>query len=681
MSSSQLLCDLLSSLSPQDASEPTPLTPNTDTHTNISELDSSGVKSLLSTDLTSSFLSPSLSPSSPTLPVHRDRFVQSRLVSRGSAVLQGATKRRNSFGDGLASLIHSFANNAQMTVRARSGPPGVSPASSRRPVLTQQDLDYIENIRVEEDDEEFVSDADEVDPNELKIDDAKRARKRKRDIDATYIPGKDEGEDDDLNPNANEIDPSELIDRVAKKSRKKRPGVDATYLPGKEGDGDSSQDDEVTVRAPKKRRVTPYTASTSSVNPRHLTPEKPMKAEPPVTPSAQTHPAYSQGVAQSSQVGNTTPDLGAIAYPTPDTLRKKSTTKATTALSSLPRAPATKKTPRKENENYIPDKSESPEPVAPPIKSIEAENTKPADLTEDDNEEYQDRPIHHTEKTGIVFDFSIERAKRWASAINVPEGRFNEEEKDLFFRLAMRGFEPVVPRSWRYDFPTLPESLYPRSSEPDDKPIIDVTRSSNLYAIKALTNLFAVGGRVRDCDILRQQPEPLIKQAIQKYICWAMFDSSLDTIEGALPVHVIYAQKKHEKTIKAVRKMNTKLRKLARRHQDELGVAISTDSGKKKVKIPRNTRFPLLIGFIICGPIVAILSHSTDPREIRDGEEDGRFISQFDLSERGQDVWNSLAIAITVMHVRRTMLSVAHQGKGSYRPSRRRSPSAFDIDR
>ncbi|EHA18914.1 hypothetical protein ASPNIDRAFT_187336, partial [Aspergillus niger ATCC 1015] len=268
-----------------------------------------------------------------------------------------------------------------------------------------------------------------------------------------------------------------------------------------------------------------------------------------------------------------------------------------------------------------------PEPEATPIKSIEAENANTAYLTEDDNEEYQDRPIHHTEKTGIVFDFSVERAKRWASAINVPKGLFNEEEKDLFFRLAMRGFEPVVPRSWRYDFPTLPESLYPRSSEASDKPIIDVTRSSNLYgelswnvlrcetdangypAIKALTSLFAVGGR-----------------------------------------------KKDEKTIKAVRKMNTKLQKLTRRHQEELGVA----------KILEDTKFPLLTGFIICGPIVAILTHSTDPREIGNGEEDGRFISQFDLSERGQDVWNSLAIAITVMHVRRTMLSLAHQGKGSY---------------
>ncbi|PYH71720.1 uncharacterized protein BO88DRAFT_442259 [Aspergillus vadensis CBS 113365] len=676
MSSSQILFELLSSLPPQNASEPTPLTPDTDTDPNLTELDSSDFESLLSTDSAFPFCSPYISPFLPTPPLHRDRFVPSV-----STVVQRATKPRNSISDNFPSLFRSPGINAKMTIPARS----VSSGSSLRrsaPVPAEQDPEYIhENIKVEEDDEEFVSDADEVDPNELKIDDARRARKKKRDIDATYIP-KDEEEDDVFNPDANEIDPSELIDRVAQRNRKRRPNVDTTYLPGKEDDGDSSQGEEATVRASKKRRVMPHPAVASSVDARCLTPEKPVKAEVPVTPSAQTDPVYRHGVTGFSQKDHATTDLGAIPYPTPETLRKKIMTRAAITSSALPRArPVPKKTPKKEHEEYVPGESVSPEPEATPIKSIETENANPADFTEDDNEEYQDRPIHHTEKTGIVFDFSVERAKRWASAINVPKGLFNEEEKDLFFRLAMRGFEPVIPRSWRYDFPTLPESLYPRSSEENDKPIIDVTRSSNLYAIKALTSLFAVGGRVRDCDILHQQPEPLIKQAIQKYISWALFDVNLDTIKDALPVHVIYAQKKHEKTITAVRKMNTRLQKLTRQHQEDLGVANNTYTVKEMADILEVTKFPLLTGFIICGPIVAILTHSTNPREIGNGQEDGRFISQFDLSERGQDVWNSLAIAITVMHVRRTMLMLAHQGKGSYRPGRKRSPSAFDVDR
>lgn len=377
-----------------------------------------------------------------------------------------------------------------MTIRAQSVSSGGSLRRSA-PVPAEQDPEYIqENIKVEEDDEEFVSDADEVDPSELKIEEVRRARKKKREVDATYIPKEEEEEDDVFNADTNEIDPSELIDRVAQRNRKRRLDVDATYLPGKDDDGDSSQGEEATVRASKKRRVMPHPAFASSVDARRLTPEKPVKTEVPVTPSAQTDPVYRQGVTGFSQKDHTTTDLGAIPYPTPDTLRKKIITKAAITSSALPRArPVPKKAPKKEHEEYVPGESVSPEPEATPAKSIETDNAIPADFTEDDNEEYQDRPIHQTEKTGIVFDFSVERAKRWASAINVPKGLFNEEEKDLFFRLAMRGFEPIVPRSWRYDFPTLPESLYPRSSEETDKPIIDVTRSSNLYGEFSLTAL------------------------------------------------------------------------------------------------------------------------------------------------------------------------------------------------
>ena len=186
---------------------------------------------------------------------------------------------------------------------------------------------------------------------------------------------------------------------------------------------------------------------------------------------------------------------------------------------------------------------------------------------------------------------------------------------------------------------------------------------------------------MRDCEILRQRSEPLIKQAIKNYIRWALFDASLHTANDAVPVHVIYDQKKGESTLKAVHNMNHKLRNLVRRHHEALGVttdARSKSGSDEQEQKPTPTKFPLLIGFIICGPIVAILTHSTDPQEIGDGEVQGRFMGQFDLSERGQDVWNSLAIAITVMSVRRTMLSLVQEGKRGY--CHGRSPSAIDID-
>ncbi|PYI26362.1 hypothetical protein BP00DRAFT_382093, partial [Aspergillus indologenus CBS 114.80] len=272
------------------------------------------------------------------------------------------------------------------------------------------------------------------------------------------------------------------------------------------------------------------------------------------------------------------------------------------------------------------------------------------------------------EKTGIVFDFSSERAARWATAINLPEGLYNHEEQDLFFRLAMRGFEPLVPQLWRHDFPTLPESLYPPTSGPSFRPLFQVRRSSNLYATKALANLFNVGGRVRDCDILGQRPEKVIKAAIKQYFRWALFDADLHTTEDSIPVYAIYAQKEGETTLQAVQRLNRRLRYLTLKYHEALGMAQEgpmQDGEPTPTGDPTPRSFPLLMGFIICGPIVAIVTHSTDPQEA-EASFDGKFISQFDLSERGQDVWNSLAIAIAVMHTRRTMIRLAEQGLGGF---------------
>ncbi|PWY95859.1 hypothetical protein BO94DRAFT_482777 [Aspergillus sclerotioniger CBS 115572] len=660
MSSSQSLSDL--SLSPpQHPSHNPPSTSNT----NLLEISSSDFDTL-SSDSTPS-------PPSPS----RRRLVRSGIVKKVSS---GFKKRSGqSFRQRLASLISSPRGSRMSSPGVGSRSPGSSLASS----VSAPDSDYIlqEDIKQEEEDEEFVSGADEVDPRELNIDDARKSKKRKRNLDVNYMPGSEEDEDDASNekvvPDANEVDPTELIDIAAKKPAKRKRDVDAAYVPGEDKDGDDSQSDIATApsgRTYKRRNVLKNTAAQKAPL---RTPEKAKKPILPITPSRETDPVKVEEPDSQSEDAKITSHA---SYPTPESLLTKTTNNVRDLSSPTRRYRAPVKPQTGDNAEYIPEKAISPILQGSREGTSDSKHAASSHL-EDDEEEYQDRPIRHNETTGIVFDFSVERAKRWASAINVPEGLYNSEEKDLFFRLAMRGFEPVLPKIWRHDFPTLPESLYPRGAEPNSTPIIDVTRSSNSYATKALSNLFAVGGRVRDCEILRQRAEPLIKQAIKNYIRWALFDANLHTAKGAVPVHVIYDQKKGESTLKAVHNMNRKLRNLVRRHHEALGVTtdahLKSESSEHEQQ-PTPAKFPLLIGFTICGPIVAILTHSTDPQEIGDGEVQGRFMGQFDLSERGQDVWNSLAIAITVVSVCRTMLSLAQEGKRGY--DHERSPSASDID-
>ncbi|KAL4890211.1 hypothetical protein BDV59DRAFT_98366 [Aspergillus ambiguus] len=308
------------------------------------------------------------------------------------------------------------------------------------------------------------------------------------------------------------------------------------------------------------------------------------------------------------------------------------------------------------------------------------------DNSDDDNDDHSTFRVSKSEKTTIVFDFSLEKAKRWAEAINLPQGVYNSEESDLFFRLAMRGFEPLVPRQWKYDFPTLPELLFP-SPEDESGSLIRAFRGSEFYGIKSLAHLFSLGGRVRDCSILRIRPEPLIKRSVVRYIRWAIRDAKLLVAKNSIPVHAIYDQKKGETTLSSVKKLNQRLQLLASRHRKSLNPAFagappspqtSEGSGTSSVS-DAHPNYPLLTGFVICGPIIAILTFGTDPGS-GGANNDSKFISQFDLSERGQDVWNSLAIAITTMHIRRTMMQLSQDGLGGFSEVQRDDSPISDAD-
>ncbi|OJJ81352.1 uncharacterized protein ASPGLDRAFT_132849 [Aspergillus glaucus CBS 516.65] len=301
---------------------------------------------------------------------------------------------------------------------------------------------------------------------------------------------------------------------------------------------------------------------------------------------------------------------------------------------------------------------------------------------EDDEYEYDDeRGVSKKETKGVVYDFSLERAKRWAAAVSLPEDAWGEAEKELFFRLAMRGFEPLLPRHWQHDFSTLPDTMF---SLPEDEaiPIIRAFKHSDFHAIKSLLGLFSLGGQVRDCNFLRTRPEDKIRRAIKKYVHWAMRDADIHNKPGTIPVYTIRAQKEGESVVYAVSELNNRLGKLAKRYHDALGMSLRSTSPRKvktagaqikqeldtDMRITSRRNFPLLVGFVICGPIVAILTLDTDPLSPKGwGEGTGsKFISQFDVGERGQDVWTSLALAITIMHIRKTVIQLADGGKGGF---------------
>jgi hypothetical protein len=97
------------------------------------------------------------------------------------------------------------------------------------------------------------------------------------------------------------------------------------------------------------------------------------------------------------------------------------------------------------------------------------------------------------EADNSVPDLSLEREKRWANAVNVPKGLWSEVEKQLFYRIAMRGFEPLLPKQWHYDFSTLPNPLFAVSGE---KPaaLINAIRGSEFYGKLELSHAICLDG-------------------------------------------------------------------------------------------------------------------------------------------------------------------------------------------
>lgn len=77
-----------------------------------------------------------------------------------------------------------------------------------------------------------------------------------------------------------------------------------------------------------------------------------------------------------------------------------------------------------------------------------------------------------------------------------------------------------------------------------------------------------------------------------------------------------------------------------------------------------------------------MLTMDSDP-ESKTGWKSGsgsRFVSQFDLAERGQDVWNSLAIAIMTMYIRKTMMKLKEEAEGGHWEFPNNTPVDTDED-
>ncbi|KAJ5101768.1 hypothetical protein NUU61_003990 [Penicillium alfredii] len=345
----------------------------------------------------------------------------------------------------------------------------------------------------------------------------------------------------------------------------------------------------------------------------------------------------------------------------PHTPRLKPSLQPREDISSLQSTPYSK---RKRKSPHTPDSDEEyvasseQETLTPPRKKARKSKGQDDGLVTfhdagADASEDGDVVIPQAERNELVYELTREKAQRLAEAVQIPEDtHLGREERDLFLNMATRGCKPLIPGHWRKDFPTLPVSLFTTDGDKnncqnaDQDLLFEAHKNSDFSALRALQDFLKISGHVRDCQLLEIQPEMVIQKAINKYLRWAINDADLKTGPATSPLHAVYTQQKDETTLAAVSKLARKLERLAKRHLASLGG-------------PRaNNYWPMLVGFLACGPIVAIISLDTNPKSkvwVENLEVKVNYLGQFDVSEEEQDVWNSFAVAISVLHVRKCM--------------------------
>ena len=269
----------------------------------------------------------------------------------------------------------------------------------------------------------------------------------------------------------------------------------------------------------------------------------------------------------------------------------------------------------------------------------------------------------------VSIDVDKERKRRDKQGRELRDAGWSEDAVFLFQKLGMRGFEPILPIEWIDDLETLPEDLFTARL---DKAFLRPAHGSGyrgmyfflpqakteiadeVIAQQALSNLFDLGGRVRDAKItkaLMRTPHYHIKRAVEKYTAWAMKDGEIDHIWPQLPLFRIITWGVNVHSALGEREMIQKLGTLHDRWYEALQIQDADD--RMDMVIPE---VPTLYGITASHTVMAFVSYAP-PTEDKEKPQ-LRLIAMFDFGKEGYDVWHSLAVAIFVTHCRNRMMQL-----------------------
>lgn len=283
----------------------------------------------------------------------------------------------------------------------------------------------------------------------------------------------------------------------------------------------------------------------------------------------------------------------------------------------------------------MPPPALSPSKIRSMNKIIQENSTRRASLDNMDTASQVSlsiKPAQQRVSDGLDIEYDMEKARRHAAATDLPpnSGVWERGEKELFFHLSYRGFEPLFPTNWMRDFRTMPLSLYQQPTD-QEPPLIQHHKLGEFRAIRELRELLELGKNVRD-QVLSSpgvKREAIIEKATNKYINWAIRDMGIQLLplnrsrakkSGAvLPIHVVVKLKARQTTTDCLLEMKSRLHDLAARHRRARNIHTSIERDSLEYETPESedeTRLaesleddlPVLYGLMICKSVLAVFT-------------------------------------------------------------------------
>ena len=265
-------------------------------------------------------------------------------------------------------------------------------------------------------------------------------------------------------------------------------------------------------------------------------------------------------------------------------------------------------------------------------------------------EEYQ----RSTPKKKKVISPTTEHFSRGVSTEELRAQGWDDEHITLVQKLAMRGFEPLMPHYWKFDYRFMPDALFSAT----DEAFICSVRGDHYRGMMALEKLLELGGRVRDRVYLkgRVKPEEQTRRMLSEYMKWADDDSGLDR-KTAIPLLALETKPADTPATELQANARRKLARLAARYREAFRISQSIEgSPGSRTSAQLSHPVPTLYAFIASHTLVALVAYNPD-----DEQPEIKSVAFFDMKDKDYDVWNVLALAITLCHVRDVQIRISEE--------------------